>query len=136
MKLQWSADFSVENEKMDGQHQRLFDIINSFYDAVDSGASFTKLQSVFQEVLDFTAYHFAEEEALLERQNYPKLGEHKIIHQTLVQRVQELMADLNSEAPGSPDKVKLFLKNWLTSHIKGIDKQYAPYVHGTIQKSA
>jgi hemerythrin-like metal-binding protein len=96
---------------MDAQHQRLFDIINSIYDAVDSGASFHKLQSIFKDVFDFTAYHFAKEEALLEQQSFPKLGEHKIIHQQLVQRVQELMEDLKAEQPGSPEKVKLFLKN-------------------------
>lgn len=105
MKLEWHNDFSVDHDAMDAQHQKLFDIINTFYDAVDAGASFKKLQTIFTQVLDFTAYHFAEEEALLARQGFPKLGEHKIIHQALVQRVQELMADLAAEKPGSPDIV-------------------------------
>ncbi len=136
MSMEWSNDYSVEHEKMDDQHKQLFDIINEYYEAVKNDSSFSSLKKVFDKVLAFTQYHFKEEEELLAKTDYPKLREHQLIHQNLVERVLELREDLNNEVPGSPDHVKYFLKNWLTSHIKGIDKQYSPFVNTPSNKIA
>ena len=129
MSMKWTPDYSVEHDEMDEQHQQLFTIINEYYEAVDRKASFADLIKVFDRVLAFTDYHFKEEEEMMERCQFPKLTEHKIIHRTLVERVLELREDLKNQKQGSQDTVKYFLKNWLSSHIKGIDKQYSGYAN-------
>ena len=124
----WSEDLSVGNHHIDGQHQKLIDIINRYHDALERKAPRAELMRIFQEVADYAIYHFRDEEGLMERQGFPGLAKHRIIHQQLIARVEELQQQLAKGDAGIESQIKYFLKTWLTAHIKGIDHQYMPYL--------
>lgn len=115
------------DERMDEQHQALIGYINDFYAVAEKG-DLEGCKKVFGRVVDFTRYHFNDEEKMLEKINYPDLSKHKFIHKQLVSRVTELGAKLDSGDKQSPAEIKLFLKSWLTAHIKGIDMKYSGHV--------
>lgn len=120
----WSDDFSVSNKRMDDQHQTLIGYVNEFYEQAEGG-SLEGCKKVFEKIVKFTTYHFDDEEKLMEAHNYSGLARHKMIHEQLVDRVTELGGKLAANDERSPTEIKLFLKNWLSAHIKGIDMKYS-----------
>lgn len=125
--FEWEEKYSVKNSEMDHQHQKLFDYINAFYDQVESGTD-ASCQKAFVDIVKFTEYHFRDEEAMMDKVNYPDAAKHKIIHKQLVSRVTELGNDLAEGKEGAKAQIKVFLKNWLTAHIMGIDMKYSEFV--------
>ena len=126
--VDWTQELSVGNHHLDGQHQRLIDIINRYHDALERKAPRAELEKIFKEVAEFAVYHFRDEEAMMERRGFPGLHKHQLIHQQLVARVGDLQRALAAAEPGVEMQVQYFLKTWLTAHIKGIDHQYMPYM--------
>ncbi len=125
--FEWDDKYSVKHSKMDQQHQKLFEYINTFYEKVDSGTD-ADCQKAFLDIVKFTEYHFRDEEAMMDKVNYPDAAKHKIIHKQLVARVTELGNELAEGKEGVKNQIKVFLKNWLTAHIMGIDMKYSEFV--------
>lgn len=131
--FEWSDELSVNHQNMDNQHQTLIRYVNEFYDLVARDATQAELITCFDRIVDFTSFHFAAEEAVMEENKFPGIRQHKLIHESLVKRVMELKQSLLNEEDNVRNDIKFFLKNWLTSHIKGIDKKYAEHIHQTSQ---
>lgn len=124
----WTPEMSVSNGRMDMQHQKLIDIVNRYHEALEAQTPHAQLEKTFEEVIAYAAAHFKEEETLMERSGYPNLSRHRLMHENLTQRVLDFQRSLKSRQPGVEKEIQFFLKNWLTAHIIGIDKLYAPYV--------
>lgn len=124
----WDESFSVDSELLDGQHQLLFKIINRFYDAWERHEGADTLSRLFHEVLDYTHMHFTIEEVLMKQGGYPGLEAHKLAHKRLVEQAKELYDDIRRDMPDAGNHAVAFLKDWLEKHIRGIDKQYAPFI--------
>jgi len=124
----WNDSLSVHNHKMDNQHKQLINYIDNFYTVADSGDLKACVKS-FDNIVSFTTYHFRDEERMLEKANYPQLERHKMIHQQLVEQVTDLGKRLAEGQKNAPSDIKVFLKNWLTAHIKGIDMKYSDFVN-------
>lgn len=126
--VDWSTELEVGSPAMDQQHKQLIDIINRYHDALARKAPRGELVAVFEEVADFARYHFRDEENLMAQHGFPGLDRHRIIHRQLVDRVTELLLQLRAGQTGIAEQIQYFLKSWLTAHIKGIDRQYQPFV--------
>jgi hemerythrin len=126
--IEWSDKYSVGNDMVDTQHQKLMDIINRYHDALEAKRPRTELVKIFDEVADYAIYHFRDEEALMERIQFPKMARHKVIHKQLIEQIGKLRAELVSGVAEIEQQIRFFLKNWLTAHIVGIDTQYTPFL--------
>jgi len=126
--IEWSDKYSVGNDMVDTQHQKLMDIINRYHDALEAKRPRAELVKIFDEVSDYAIYHFRDEEALMERIQFPKMARHKVIHKQLIEQIGKLRAELVSGVAEIEQQIRFFLKNWLTAHIVGIDTQYTPFL--------
>jgi len=126
--LAWSDEFGVGVARIDEQHQRLFSLIDAFYQALGKGDAKSGLGALLAGLLDYTQYHFSTEEALMRRWAYPSLAAHEEQHQAFVAKVKD-MADrfsagqlvLSLEATG-------FIRSWLSSHILVTDKELGRFL--------
>src|SRR5690554_5584983 len=84
----WDEIYRVGIPMVDEQHQRLFAIANRFHGAVERGETRNALLAIFDELLDYTAYHFAEEEQKMAEIGYPDLEKHRGYHRKLVSLVE------------------------------------------------
>lgn len=118
----WRSSLSVGNELIDGQHQKLIEIINQLYDGIMKKNSQLKMEEIFRELVAYTKYHFNAEEEIMMRKGYLQTAQHKKAHQDFINQVNSLK--LNNLL--SDDKLQMevfkFLKNWLTEHIMNVDK--------------
>jgi len=125
--LHWDEGYSVKVRELDQQHQHLFALINTLHEAMSSGRGKEVLGKVLQELLEYTEYHFSNEERLFALHGYPVAGPHKAEHDKLTQQVRELKAKFDSGQTQITVDVMLFLKNWLNHHIQVVDKKYGEF---------
>ena len=127
--IQWTQDMSVGIQSIDDDHKILVGMVNRLDDAIKASRGKHILGSVLDALLDYTSYHFGREEALMQACGYPDLDAHGHAHRALRTQV----AHIRDRYRVNPDtiydrEVLAFLKNWLTSHIMGRDKLYAPFM--------
>lgn len=125
--LQWTENLSVGIPRMDEHHKKLVELINQVFDAM-SGDAASAVDSVLADLLDYTRYHFAEEEKLLAACAYPDLAEHQEVHRSMVKEVLDMRSrHLADPASVTASETLDFLSKWLMRHIIGKDLRYRPY---------
>jgi hemerythrin-like metal-binding protein len=126
--IEWNENYSVRNSKVDSQHKKLFQILDSLFDAVDSSGKKHTVGILLQKMVDYSEYHFATEENLMEECQYPDLSYHVELHEGFRVKTHELYSRLMQDAPDVGHETVNFLYEWLNNHILGADQQYAPYI--------
>lgn len=124
--ITWTPALSVGVASMDGQHQRLIDLINELYRAMKVGQGSAMVGTVLEELVDYTITHFSQEERLMEQAGYAGLAAHREQHRVLTEQVEALRAKSREGRLGLSVEVLEFLKGWLIDHIEGTDKRYGP----------
>ena len=126
--ITWTDSLSVSVPEFDEQHKKLINIINRMYDALKSGRGKDAVETILPELVDYTREHFANEEALMLKLNYPGYLDHKAKHTALTNQVVEYVNRMKEGRSTAAVEMMEFLKKWLTSHIKGVDKKYGPHL--------
>jgi hemerythrin len=130
---EWSDEFSVGVEEIDREHKRLLALLNDLHDAVQAGSAHEVLGKVMDELLLYVSYHFAHEEELFLRTNYPGFERHRLQHRALTITVKEIYEDFQqSDSEALPSQVLQFLKNWLCEHIMGSDRAFGVYYNACL----
>ena len=123
--LTWSHQLELGAPTVDKQHRHLVEILNQLDEAVALGYEPQKVLKLVDELIDYTHYHFEDEERIMLEGGYDnkRFVEHKNQHQAFVQTVnqQRENAILNPDSV-SNDLVD-FLVKWLMEHILFSDKQ-------------
>ncbi len=128
--LQWTESLSVGAARMDAHHRKLIELINRLFDAMSGDATKT-VETVLDDLLDYTRYHFSEEEALLQACGFPGFDEHRTIHRDMIRDVQAMRQRYLENPAGVPAGEALdFLSKWLMRHIIGKDLRYRSCVEG------
>lgn len=120
--LPWQDKYNIGVSDMDKEHQVLLGKINKLITAMNDNQG---VLEVFTELKNFTLTHFAHEEKYMIETQYHAYESHKEVHNKLVSNVLEFEKQIKNN---SYNKYQLasFLKNWLFTHILGVDSQYAP----------
>lgn len=127
--FEWDEEYSVNNAELDGQHQRLFQIINELYATLQAGEEKHSVERTLGSLIDYTRSHFAAEEALMRQHGYPDYAAHKEMHDRLLDKVSEYALRLDLGESGLAAEVLPFLiGDWLMDHITVTDRKYAPFL--------
>jgi hemerythrin len=130
--FEWKPVLSVNVESIDGQHQQLIALMNSFHEAHERQAYPVAIGHL-KKLAAFTEQHFADEERLMAKAAYPGLAAHREHHKKLLTSVGRLAQEyIATPSAKSGEHLGKFLKSWLSGHILGVDKEYGPHLvsHG------
>ncbi len=127
--LTWDQTYSVKVDKMDEQHQKLFGMINEFYEKIGSQSQKELIMELIAGMKDYTIYHFTDEEHLMAQHNYPFLEQHKKEHRDFVDKVSEVEKKLREGKMVISLEITNFLKDWIRNHIFNSDQRYTEYVN-------
>lgn len=128
-KLSWSdQEYSLGIERIDGQHQRLFKLINDLNDLYSSGESDKCIAEALVELVKYAETHFATEEEHMVKAKYPRVADHKKRHAEFRQRIRSYLLLLKREEHLSYRSILAFLLEWVDSHIKEKDREFGRYV--------
>jgi len=125
----WTEKYAVKVAKLDHEHQNLFKVVNELNDALAAGKGREVVAGVLKRLIDYTATHFKNEEALMAKHNYPGLAAHRVEHQTLVEQVLKFQADFTAGKHEVAVSLLPFLQNWLKNHILHTDKNYSQFLN-------
>jgi hemerythrin len=126
--IEWDQRYSVEIAEIDRQHQKLFDLLNELYAAMQEGQADQVVGKVLDRVVDYTVLHFAHEERLFTRYSYPGAAAHRDEHARLTAQAKALAERLKAGTGDVPVSTLKFLCDWLSRHILGSDKRYAAFL--------
>jgi len=126
--FQWKNDYLVGQPEIDSQHKRLFELADQLHAAMTTGKGKDALGKTLADLIDYTKRHFAAEEALMQRSNYPEYRHHKELHDKLTAQVVQFQTEF--VAGQTPVTIQLlqFLKDWLQHHIGETDRKIAVYL--------
>jgi hemerythrin len=129
--ITWDQSYSVKVAELDGHHQKLFSLLNTLHDAMRTGKGNSVIQSIVEELANYTHTHFQREEALMEETKYPGLEVHRMEHQKLMAKVGGYKAALDKGSGVNTSAVLDFLREWLAKHINRMDKAYSSHLNAS-----
>lgn len=127
--IEWSDEMSVNIKRIDEQHKKLIDLLNSLFIAMLDGLAQNVIDKIVSELINYADYHFKTEEYYFEEHNYPGFHSHKIQHSYYKDEILNFKQELLKGKTTVPMDVFNFLKDWLTDHILKSDQKYSKYLN-------
>ena len=110
---------------IDQQHQKLVGILNRLHHALETGTETKQLLPILDELLAYTAEHFAEEERLMAQTNYPDFEQHQNIHRSLVAKAVAIREEVAAGTATIGIDLLRFLKTGSSNTSKAPTKNTA-----------
>lgn len=115
--LPWRDEYLINVAVIDEQHQRLAELVNRLHETFASNQTGEDAFMALNELIGFTRLHFATEEELMIKYEYPDYAAHRIAHKTLLSRLQGLLTTLRDQSPfriGGSNEID---DDWVTRHL-------------------
>lgn len=129
--IDWTADNDLGIAEIDRQHRRLVEIVNRLYDAMEQRCPKFAMQGVVCDLVTYTEIHFAFEERLMQRLDFPDRESHRNEHWTMTNEVRKFEEALTNGRLCVSLELMDFLKGWLLNHVMHADWQLARHAHGS-----
>lgn len=124
--ITWTAEqFGTGVKQHDEEHKVLFGMLNTLNEAAaakDRAAVGRALDTLIAYVLE----HFASEERNMQAAKYAAYEGHKAAHDKLVAVCADLQKKFHAGQADVTTETTQFVKDWLFSHIPGVDRLYGP----------
>jgi hemerythrin-like metal-binding protein len=127
--IEWDQSLSVNIRVIDKQHKKLIELLNELYAHAQKNATTEVLRPVFEQLLEYTVYHFDTEEAYFRKFKYPGYEEHRKEHEILKGQVLDFKKAFDEGSQTMTYELLDFLRKWLVNHILGTDKKYVKYLN-------
>lgn len=134
----FSPKYHTGIELVDKEHSRLFEIIGETNDLIHNDLlhdKFDEIIHLIDELRDYTRFHFADEEALMEEIHYPGIDAQKRAHTAFVDKLMEIdlaqMDEIDEHQQDYLNELIDFLAGWLINHILKMDKAIGAYINRT-----
>lgn len=130
MAYKLTDDLLTGNMQIDTEHKELIEAINDLLDACSKGKGRAELEKTVNFLSSYTKTHFAHEEALQIKYNYPDYDNHKKYHKHFVQQVESIHKKLQTDGSNIAlvGEINIKVGNWIISHIKKEDAKVAEYI--------
>jgi len=135
-KVCWKDQYSVGIEKIDHQHQHLFEIVNNLIDQSISAGDTGLASETLKEMVNYAREHFATEETLMLQYDYPEYNLHKNQHEYFINTTAELAVSFMDNQKTTGGEITEFLILWLTNHILKTDMKLKPFFKSKISPVA
>ena len=81
-------------------------------------------------LIEYTKWHFSEEEKLMQKHNYAEYSSHIQFHHKLLSDAGANLQKVTAQGLSAVPDLLRFLGEWLIGHIKGNDKLYGRKITG------
>lgn len=123
--LQWDRSYSVNAVILDEQHKALFEIINQLRAACINRMEKDGLLDIIDNLYNYSATHFRDEEALLKKKQSLLLEDQQAQHAIFLDYIIDLETRVKAETENVNEDILTFVMVWWEEHILKLDKQYS-----------
>ncbi|RDY22979.1 hemerythrin [Romboutsia maritimum] len=130
MAYNWSNDLQTGNMQIDTEHKELIKAINNLLEACSTGKGRAEIEKTVNFLSSYTKTHFAHEEVLQKKYNYPDYNNHKKYHQSFIDTVESIREKILANGPSIVlvGEVNSKVGNWIINHIKREDVKVAAHI--------
>lgn len=121
----FGAEHQVGVKEIDDQHRHLAELVNALNQALKTNVDEGLLNQLFDELLDYTRFHFKAEHDLMARYHYPRQSAHDRDHARLLADAAQFKTRLST---GGDLLVLQSIKDWLLHHIHTEDKPLGEFL--------
>ena len=124
MSLQWTKALSVGISEIDDQHKELFGRINKMLNIIVESSEIDEIGKVIDFLDEYVVSHFATEEGLMKRFDYPDLQHHLRQHAGFTREFYLFRERFSKEGPSRflAIQIEEMMVEWWTNHINKVDK--------------
>jgi len=128
--LAWNDKLITGVETIDSDHVKMIALINELFDAIAAGQSRQVLGAILDQLVAYTQYHFAHEEAIFLKIDYVDRDAHKKEHDEMAAWARKTQEQFRNGQLAAPSlEVMNYLKDWLFDHVMGSDQKFVPYLN-------
>ncbi|MDD2971054.1 MAG: copper homeostasis protein CutC [Lachnospiraceae bacterium] len=128
----WHRELEMHIEILDYQHKQFFAIGREIEQLITTkciGVTDEQLLKIVCGLRDYVAYHFYEEESMMQQMDYPELEQHRKEHQDGVRKVQEIdFHALKMNPLTGLRRIKEAMQQWSFLHMMVTDRRMAEYL--------
>lgn len=130
----FTQNFHTGIALIDEEHKNLFDIIARTHELIHAELlhdKYDEIMGILAELKEYTEKHFRDEEAYMEKIQYPKLEQQKIAHAAFIEKLVDIdLFDIDEMDDNQQEYLEGlidFLSSWLVNHILQMDKPIADF---------
>lgn len=127
--MTWNDSFSTGVKAMDEQHKGLVKTLNDLHAAMMAGQEKGVTGDLLKTLVKYTHQHFAAEETLMQRAQYPQFAAHCGQHKDLTAQVEKFVGRYERGEISLNVDLLMFLRDWLMKHIQKSDREYGPWLN-------
>ena len=123
--MQWDRSLESDIPVIDHEHRELVEQISRLVDESNP----EHIREMLDFLKEYVVKHFAHEQVMHRKLDYPKAAEHKATHVAFVNTFIELEEEYIEKGsnPEMLEKLTNILKDWLKEHIMGQDMDFSDY---------
>lgn len=115
--INWNKSFETGHPIVDGQHKKLFAMVNQLHTAIEEKHTKLVLSDTIENLSDYVATHFKTEEELMLLHKFPNYVQHKKLHEDLKEQAFKLIKLFSLGKVDLSATISKFLSDWLQNHI-------------------
>ena len=128
--VQWTDNMSIGIELIDKQHQMLIQHLNNLIKSLEPNQGLTEVANTLSFLIDYTHFHFSEEEKHMAANKYHELEQHKMKHNEFKTTLANLEEEFKEDGATHvlADSINTLLVNWLIKHICNVDVEFGAFL--------
>jgi len=130
----FTAEYETGIDLIDNEHKKLFEIIRRANDLIHTDLlhdKYDEIMAILDELKDYTAKHFHDEEDYMTEIGYPRLNAQKTAHAAFIDKLVDIsLSDLDTIDENQQQyltELVNYLLDWLCNHILKVDKLIAEW---------
>jgi hemerythrin-like metal-binding protein len=123
--FKWHDTYSVNNEELDNHHKTLCSILNKLYENCMGTDVPNSLDSILDELVSYSNYHFTAEEQHMRDIGYKDIEKQIIEHKEFTQKALQLKKVIDKNDIEHTKELIVFLGSWILHHVMEDDKKYS-----------
>jgi methyl-accepting chemotaxis protein len=111
-------------KEMDEQHQKIVELADAVYIGLRTEKPKKDVKESLKMLVDFSAWHFSNEERYFEEYSFDHAKEHTLNHKIFHDRITDFSKKYQSGKVKFYDEAMMFIKNWIEMHFAIDDQKY------------
>lgn len=128
----WNSAWNIGQAEIDEQHQRWVELFNQLERAFLSSTESTDMtqvqKGIFEQILDYTRFHFACEEKAMQAAAWPGIPAHWRFHKEFDRIIYEKYREFEKGELVLNSELLALMKGWLLRHIQVEDLKFGEYL--------
>ena len=115
-------DMRLGRRELDLQHAGMFDRLRS----LEEHGTLDEIRALVWDLMRYTREHFLAEETFMAEIGYPRLADHRELHDHLLKELVRI-ASRNLGVPDARLDLQVFVRKWLSDHIQSADRDIVDF---------